>query len=102
MSVLLYLADRRGGFERLALADEDAEVERAMPAQLRLAKGASPYDVAKLLGDTIETIETHYGNFVKELRERARRIMESGEGLESGLEARSKFAQRGAKSEHLQ
>jgi hypothetical protein len=24
MSVLLYLADRRGGFERLTLADEDA------------------------------------------------------------------------------
>jgi integrase len=47
-----------------------------------LARGASPYDVAKLLGDTVETIEKHYAPFVRELRERARRIMESGEGLE--------------------
>jgi hypothetical protein len=38
--------------------------------------------VAKLLGDTLDTIEKHYAPFVKELRERARRIMESGEGLE--------------------
>jgi len=38
--------------------------------------------VAKLLGDTVDTIEKHYAPFVKELRERARRIMESGEGLE--------------------
>jgi hypothetical protein len=47
-----------------------------------LARGASPYDVAKLLGDTVETVEKHYAPFVRELRERARRIMESGEGLE--------------------
>ncbi|MGB8592527.1 MAG: tyrosine-type recombinase/integrase [Candidatus Acidiferrales bacterium] len=47
-----------------------------------LSRGASPYDVAKLLGDTVETIEKHYAPFVRELRERARRIMETGEGLE--------------------
>jgi integrase len=47
-----------------------------------LSRGASPYDVAKLLGDTVDTIEKHYAEWVKELRERARRIMESGEGLE--------------------
>jgi integrase len=47
-----------------------------------LARGPSPYDVAKLLGDTVETIEKHYAPFVRELRERARRIMETGEGLE--------------------
>jgi integrase len=47
-----------------------------------LLKGASPYDVAKLLGDTVETIERHYAPYTKELRERARRIMESDEGLE--------------------
>lgn len=47
-----------------------------------LLKGASPYDVAKLLGDTVETVEKHYAPLVKELRERARRIMESGQGLE--------------------
>ena len=47
-----------------------------------LARGANPYDVAKLLGDTVATVENHYAPFVKELRDRARRIMENGEGLE--------------------
>ena len=47
-----------------------------------LARGASPYDVAKLLGDTVSTVEKHYAPFVKELRDRARRFMENGEGLE--------------------
>jgi len=47
-----------------------------------LSRGASPYDVAKLLGDTVETVERHHAPFVRELRERARRIMETGEGLE--------------------
>jgi hypothetical protein len=47
-----------------------------------LARGASPYHVAKLLGDTVEIVEKHCAPFVRELRERARRIMESGEGLE--------------------
>jgi hypothetical protein len=47
-----------------------------------LARGASPYDVAKLLGDTVATIEKHYAPFVKELRDRACRFKENGEGLE--------------------
>jgi site-specific recombinase XerD len=66
-----------------------AEVLDAHPHRFRdsfavdlLARGASPYDVAKLLGDTVDTVEKHYAPFVRELRERARRIMESGEGLE--------------------
>ena len=46
-----------------------------------VARGASPYDVAKLLGDTVATVEKHYAPFVKELRDRARQIMENGEGL---------------------
>ncbi len=48
-----------------------------------LLKGLSPYDVAKILGDTIHTIETHYAPFIRELRERARRFIESEEGLEA-------------------
>ena len=51
-----------------------------------LEKGASPYDVAKTLGDTIQTIEKHYAPFTKELRDRGRRIMENGEGLEKALD----------------
>jgi hypothetical protein len=49
-----------------------------------LARGGSPYDVAKLLGDTIETIEKHYTPFVRELRERVRRLMENGEWRRTG------------------
>jgi len=45
-------------------------------------RGASPYDVAKMLGDTIETVEKHYMPFVRELRDRVRRILENGTGLE--------------------
>jgi integrase len=49
-----------------------------------LARGGSPYDVAKVLGDTIQTIEKHYAPFVRELRERVRTILESDAGLEKG------------------
>ena len=31
-----------------------------------LARGGGPYDVAKLLGDTVATIEQHYAPFVRE------------------------------------
>lgn len=44
--------------------------------------GATAFDVAKMLGDTVRTIEEHYARSVKELRERARCIMENGEGIE--------------------
>ena len=73
---------------------EQLRNRRAHPHRFRdtfavdmLARGASPYDVAKLLGDEIATVEKHYAEFVKELRERVRRMMESNEG---GLEAFSK------------
>lgn len=47
-----------------------------------LSRGASPYDVAKVLGDTIETIKKRYTPFVKELRDRVRTILESDGGLQ--------------------
>jgi len=42
-----------------------------------LCRNASPYDVAKVRGDTIETVERYYAPFVPELRARVRRILES-------------------------
>ena len=48
-----------------------------------LCAGAGVYDVARMLGDTVETVEKHYAPFVPALRERVRRIMEAGSGLES-------------------
>ncbi len=47
-----------------------------------LCAGAGIYDVAQMLGDTVETVERHYAPFVPALRERVRRITENGEGLE--------------------
>jgi integrase len=76
-------------YQRMLALGRRAAVLDAHPHRFRdsfavdmLARGASPYDVAKLLGDTVDTIERHYAPFVRELRERARRIMEIGEGLE--------------------
>jgi integrase len=73
----------------IALVGKRAGVPDAHPHRYRdsyavdvLARGGSPYDVAKLLGDTVATVEKHYAPFVKELRDRVRRIMENGEGLE--------------------
>lgn len=47
-----------------------------------LARGTTPYDVAKLLADTVATVEKHYAPYVRALRDRARRIMKTGEGIE--------------------
>lgn len=76
-------------YERIVALGRRAGVPHAHPHRFRdtlavdlLAKGMNAYDVAKLLGDTVDTVERHYAPFVRELRERARRIMESGEGLE--------------------
>jgi integrase len=76
-------------YERMLSLGKRAGVPDAHPHRYRdsfavdmLVRGASPYDVAKLLGDTVATVEKHYAPFVKELRDRARRIMENGEGLE--------------------
>jgi integrase len=76
-------------YQRILALGRRAGVLDAHPHRFRdtfavdlLSRGASPYDVAKLLGDTVDTVEKHYAPFVRELRERARRIMETGEGLE--------------------
>jgi integrase len=76
-------------YERMKALGRRAGVANVHPHRFRdsfavdmLARGASPYDVAKLLGDTVSTIEKFYAPFVKELRDRARRFMENGEGLE--------------------
>jgi hypothetical protein len=47
------------------------------PAEPLATKGGNRFRV-----EFLETIEKHYAPFVRELRERARRIIETGEGLE--------------------
>jgi integrase len=76
-------------YQRMVALGRRAGVSNVHPHRFRdtfavdlLLRGASPYDVAKMLGDTIETVEKHYMPFVRELRERVRRILENGAGLE--------------------
>lgn len=76
-------------YERMRSLGRRAGVPDAHPHRFRdtlavdmLSRGASPYDVAKVLGDTIETVEKHYTPFVPELRERVRTILDSEGGLE--------------------
>ena len=52
-----------------------------------LLREGSPYDVAKILGDTIDTVGRHYTPFVKELRDRVRVLLDAGSGLESTIPA---------------
>lgn len=80
-------------YERILALGRRAGVLNAHPHRFRdtlavdmLLRGATPYDVAKLLGDTIETVERRYTPFVPELRERVRYILESGVGLERRTE----------------
>jgi len=70
--------------KRAGVAGEHPHRFRDTLAVDMLCRGASPYDVAKLLGDTIETVEKHYMPFVKELRERVRNFLDTGTGIEEG------------------
>ena len=76
-------------YERMLAIGRRAGVQNANPHRFRdtfavdlLCKGASPYDVAKSLGDVVTTVEKHYAPFVRELRDRLREIMDNGVGLE--------------------
>lgn len=76
-------------YERVLALGRRAGVADAHPHRFRdtlavdmLSKGATPYDVAKTLGDTIDTVEKHYAPFAPTLRDRVRRILESEGGLE--------------------
>jgi len=82
-------------YQRCKAMGRRAGIEDAHPHRFRdtfavdmLARGATPYDVAKLLGDEIATVEKHYAPFVRELRERVRSLMESEGGLAKFAEAR--------------
>jgi integrase len=76
-------------YQRCKAMGRRAGIEDAHPHRFRdtfavdmLARGATPYDVAKLLGDEIATVEKHYAPFVRELRERVRSLMETGKGID--------------------
>jgi integrase len=75
-------------YQRCKAMGRRAGIEDAHPHRFRdtfavdmLARGATPYDVAKLLGDEIATVEKHYAPFVRELRERVRGLLEGPGGI---------------------
>lgn len=81
-------------YQRILSLGRRAGLSNAHPHRFRdtlavdmLVRGASPYDVAKVLGDTMETVEKHYTPFVRELRERVRLILETGIGIENPSQA---------------
>jgi integrase len=91
-------------YQRMLSLGRRAGVLNAHPHRFRdtlavdlLARGASPYDVAKMLGDTIETVEKHYMPFVRELRERVRLILETGVGIEKPFEIPAQTTENGSK-----
>ena len=81
---------RKRLYARMLALGKRAGVAGAHPHRFRdtfavdlLCAGCGIYDVARMIGDTVEMVERHYTPFVPALRERVRQIMESGKGLES-------------------
>lgn len=62
-------------FVRAGIAGGHAHRFRDTFAVRLLERGASLYDVAKLLGITVKIAEDHYSPYVQELQERARRFV---------------------------
>ncbi len=88
-------------YERMLALGTRAGVAKANPHRFRdtlavdmLSRGASPYDVAKVLGDTIDTVERHYTPFVKELRERVRMLLNSDAGLEKSVQNSDEISEK--------
>ena len=74
---------------RMKALGKRAGVTNSHPHRMRdtlavdmLLRGSSVYDVAKILGDTVRTVEDHYAPYIPELQERARQFIEGPGGLE--------------------
>jgi integrase len=81
--------DRKRLYARMKALGERARVTRVTPHCFRdkfacdtLARGASIFDVAKMLADTVDTIEKHYAQFVPAARDAAQSMMDRGIGIE--------------------
>lgn len=76
-------------YERIRALGRRAKVADAHPHRFRdtfcvdmLARGVNPYNVARLVGITVEMLERYYAPFIPELRDRVRVALDSGQGLE--------------------
>ena len=90
-------------YSRVLALGRRAGVADAHPHRFRdtfcvdmLARGVNPYNVAKLVGITVEMLERHYAPFIPELRERVRRALDSGQGLEGSETRPPHFAPNGS------
>jgi integrase len=93
--------DRKRMYERIKAMGVRAGIKRVTPHCFRdtfacdmLARGTSIYDVAKMLADTVDTVEKHYAQFVPAARDAIQVRMDSGIGIE---EQAHLAAQRGKK-----
>jgi integrase/recombinase XerC len=82
-------SNRKRLYERMKALGERAKVIRVTPHCFRdtfacdmLARGASIYDVAKMLADTVDTVEKHYASFIPAARDAAQSKMDNGIGIE--------------------
>jgi len=92
---------RKRLYERCKALGHRAGIKRVTPHCFRdtfacdmLARGVDIYDVAKMLADTVDTVERHYAQFVPAARDAVQSRMDTGVGIEE----RAKLAQtRGQK-----
>jgi integrase len=82
-------SNRKRLYERMKALGERAKVNRVTPHCFRdtfacdmLARGASIYDVAKMLADTVDTVEKHYASFIPAARDAAQSKRDNGIGIE--------------------
>jgi len=87
---------RKRLYERCKALGSRAGIKRVTPHCFRdtfacdmLARGVDIYDVAKMLADTVDTIEKHYAQFVPAARDAVQSRMDTGVGIEE----RAKLAQ---------
>jgi integrase len=80
---------RKRLYSRTLALGNRAGVRRVTPHCFRdtfacdmLARGASIYDVAKMLADTVDTVEKHYASFIPAARDAAQSRMDNGIGIE--------------------
>jgi integrase len=88
-------------YERCKAIGQRAGVKRVTPHCFRdtfacdmLARGVDIYDVAKMLADTVDTVERHYAQFVPAARDAVQSRMDTGVGIEE----RAKLAETRGKN----
>jgi integrase len=81
-------AARKRLYTRVVALGERAKVD-VTPHDFRdtfacdaLAKRVDIYSLAKMLADTVDTIETHYASFIPAARDAAQNLLETGVGIE--------------------